>query len=218
MKLQGRTIVFGGLFFGGLLLIAWEQYYPKSEMLSAVGIPGPRAISHRQCDGFYTQPRLRILPRRMVSCRGRSYIPGAGASFDMVEVDALTRNVVGAGHGWVAFDSATWARQRDSVTRQLALRGGHEFKCRYAPELGPQSTLKYWRFRDFFIRESAFGGHHEDLTPWQLTLSATITEPQECTHPRASPEFDESNPCIGARIVIPVGFGKALCWKAPPWA
>lgn len=50
MKLQRRSMVFGTLFFGGLLLIAWQEYYPKSEMLAVIGVAGQRGNTHRQCE------------------------------------------------------------------------------------------------------------------------------------------------------------------------
>ncbi|MFL5483555.1 MAG: hypothetical protein ACJ8AK_15340 [Gemmatimonadaceae bacterium] len=214
MKLQPRSVVFGTLFLGGLLLIAWQEYYRKSEMLSAIGLPGQRGNTHRHCDGVYSHPRWRVLPRGLITCRGL----GSRSDFAMVGVDALTRQVIVAGRGWPAFDSVNWAWERDSTEQQLRLRGGHEFKCLYAPELNPPSTMKYWRFNGFFVRENAYARPAPYVVPWQLTLSASTTQPEECLRPPASRDPEESNPCVGARIIVPIGFGKAICWKAPPWA
>jgi hypothetical protein len=147
------SIIFGTLFVGGLMLIAWTEYYPSSRMFEALGMPGPRANTGRQCDAVNLSRMLHVLSSRWLHCRGASVSTNDIYFSEGVSVDFVTRRVIGAMRGWTAPDSAHWMNQRDSVARSLVRLGGQPYACVKGKKWFQDGLEpKYWRFSGFYVR------------------------------------------------------------------
>lgn len=210
MKVQLRSTVFGSLFIGGLLLIAWQEYYRKSDMLALVGVPGPRGNSQRGCAHTHL---LRALwhPPRLIPCRGLTSF--ALKHTEDVAVDAVTRKVAWAQKTWLARDSTDWQRQWVSIQRNAVARGGRPFTCAYAPDVAPPGGRNYWRFPDFIFRVFAYPPAENHDSTWRLETRASQQMPTACIHPL---DDDQSGGgCDGALLKIPLPGGWVACWKEP---
>jgi hypothetical protein len=210
-----RTIFFSSFFCAGLLAIAWQEYFPRAELLQVVGLRGPRASSGRHCDGIYSHRSYWRLPLRAVMCRGPDYAVHGSIYHEMIGVDALTRRIFSASKGWVAPDSLTWVRARDSVSRAMIAAGGQQIRCKYMPDIAPPSSISYWKVHGYYIRVSAFGSNYSSITNWQIQVDGRSQFPDECLHP---PRDTSSDTCSGEVVRIPLPRGWVMCWKMPLWS
>lgn len=180
---QRRSLLFGSLFATGLVLIAWTEYYPTSPIFAVLGMPGPRANSHRACREIFDPPgflsRFRV---RNITCNGtvastRNFFYSEG-----VVIDGLSRKIVDARRMWAPPDSSTWQVSRDSIAARMIRLGGHKLSCfKPPPEIGERLNMQQWRFRNFFVRLNAYRWDNDPPTPrWALALEAFPDMPREC--------------------------------------
>ena len=215
---QTRSLVFGSLFVGGLLVIAWLEYYPASPMLEVIGVPGPRANSGLQCGGFYRQTVVGRVRTRDMVCRATRN--GDPMNSQEVSMDALNRRIVNARRIWTAPDSGEWKKKRDSVATALTLRGGHEFVCE-TNNLGGPITFRetgFWRFPKFYARLVASTWEE---TPsqrrWVIQVDGYPTLPPECVK-NAGKGFSREQFCTADAVIrMPLPGNRTLCVKTNFW-
>jgi hypothetical protein len=209
-----RSIVFGSLFVGGLLVIAWFEYYPASPMLATIGLPGPRANSGLACGSYYQQTALGRLPMRRMVCR----VPTSADPWNKKEVrmDALNRQIANGMRTWTVPDSGQWKREQDSVASALTRLGGHEFGCARNPFTGPTMirAVRFWSFPTYYVR---FVAQTWDQYPygrlWLLQLDAYPTLPLECGK-NAGFGLPRENICSADGVFrVPLPGRRELCVK-----
>ena len=211
MRVRRRSIVFGSLFIGGLLLIGWQEYFRTSDMLALVGLPGPRGNSQRGCAHTHLL-QVVLSPRpAWIPCRGVTSF--ALRHTENVAVDAVTRKVEWAQKTWIAKDSIDWQRQWDLVRRNALARGGRPFTCRYAPDIASPGGRDYWRFRDFIFRIFAYPPSEFHDSTWRLETVASNQMPESCIHPLD--EDQSTGACDEAVVKIHLPRGWMICWKEP---
>lgn len=139
-------------------LVAWLEYYPASPMITAVGLPGPRADTDRRCGSMYRQlpgpgsygfrihgpgdlvyqwrperrrsyPRVIRYPTRLIVCQGSSGLESRHESQN-VSLDVITRRTSRVQRVWYLEDSASWKRARDSIASAMMRLGGRDLACR----------------------------------------------------------------------------------------
>ncbi|HST08302.1 MAG TPA: hypothetical protein VLJ83_09020 [Gemmatimonadaceae bacterium] len=206
------SVIFSSIFCAGLLVIAWQEYYPRSTLLDVMGIHGPRASSGRRCDAAYSHKNFWTHPSRTVMC----FNPGFSYRFapnDFVRVDAVSRRVVFAVKVWVEPDSASWAKDVDSVSRALTAMDGAPYRCKFQPTLVPPSSWTYWKVRGYFVRVTAFGSTNEEVTPYQIQVEGERDVSDECLHPLRTQE--SANVCADATVRVPLPGHYEWCWTSP---
>jgi len=213
-----RSLVFGSLFVGGLLVIAWLEYYPASPMLEVIGVPGPRANSGLQCGGFYRQTVVGRVRTRDMVCRATRN--GDLMNSQEVSMDALNRRIVNARRIWTVPDSGQWNKERDSVATALTLRGGHEFVCETNNLGGPIPFRKkgFWRFPKFYARLVASTWEEApSQRRWVLQLDGYPTLPPECVKNVGS-GFSREQVCTADAVIrMPLPGNRILCVKTNLW-
>jgi hypothetical protein len=180
---QRRSILFGALFLGGLLVIAWLNYYPTSPMLAALGIPGPRANTRRQCHRTNEPTMIGLMPTRMMYCNGRSPSFYGESDQQYVNMDVVNRKLLHAGNMWISPDSSHWEKGRDSVAASLQRLGGRRFACVKGEGWLPQAAeRRYWKFPTFYVRLVAYSWDTRRRGIRLATqLEGSLEPPPECT-------------------------------------
>jgi hypothetical protein len=206
------SLIFSSIFAAGLLAIAWQEYYPRSTLFDVIGARGPRASSGRWCNAPYAHKIFWTHPSRTVTC----FNPESYSRFtphDFVRVNAITRRVVFVSRGWVEPDSASWAKNIDSVAHVLVAMGGTPYQCRFQPQVVPPDTWSYWKVRGYFVKITAFGSTYEAITPYQIQIKGQPDVPDECLHPPRRRESE--NVCAGATVRVPLPGHYEWCWDSP---
>lgn len=215
---QRRSIVFGSLFVGGLLVIAWLEYYPASPMLEMIGLPGPRANSGLRCGSYYRQTVLGRVPTREMACR----VPTIADPLERQEVrmDVLNRRIVHGVRLWRVPDSVRWKTEGDSVGLVLTRLGGHEFACPKNPFGHPPHVrgTRFWRFSKFYVRLVAYAW--EEFPPerrWMLQLDGYPTLPPDCVK-NAGNGLSREEVCNAEAVIrMPLPGKRTLCVKPNLW-
>jgi hypothetical protein len=182
---QLSAIVFATVFLLGLVLIAWQEYYPSSPMFETIGIPGPRANSGRRCGRSVLQTRFGNWPTRDVSCHGPNLFPPGERHEENVGVDLLTRQTRAARRFWSVPDSIQWQQQRDSIPLALARLGGREISCLRPVDQDLPWLMKssYWKFPSYYVRMTSYefsDSVARGMPRWDLQLDGYSNLPQEC--------------------------------------
>ena len=152
-------------------------------------------------------------PSRIILCYNPASYSSGLTPHDFVRVDAVSRNVLSATKVWVKPDSASWAKDIDSVSRALAAMGGTPYQCKFQPKLAPSSISVYRKVRGYFVSVKAFGSDYMDMTPYQIDITGQADAPYECLHPPRMRDF--SNVCAGATVRVPLPGNYEWCWKSP---
>lgn len=168
----------------GLLVcaLAWFEYYPSSTMITAIGLPGPRANESRDCGNMWRGVVLgmRIPTRELLCWSGHTW--GSHDQQD-VTLDGLTRRIVHAKRFWALPDSASWQSARDSIPVAMQHLGGRALSCWRNPNesfVHIRST-QYWKFPSYTVRVIAYREGDDRLgTPWLLQLDGYPESPSEC--------------------------------------
>jgi hypothetical protein len=215
-------IVFGCLFLAGLAVIAWQEYYPPSEMYEALGMTGPSAHSGRVCGHPWRwQTRFGRIPMREIQCRGPEFYEPGRMFREDVEMDGLTRRLTNATHTWSVPDSVEWGKELDSIPRSLTRSGAEPFYC--PGESGWQSPTiveaRWWTMSNFYLRLVAYDfGRDERMTSqpgnprWVIQMDGYPTLPDWCSGRYNPPRKDCRN---GEGITIPLPGGWMICWRNP---
>jgi len=198
-------------------VIAWLEYYPSSRMFEALGMPGPRANSGRQCRAMYEPTVLGLMPSRVVYCGGGFLSSDNVQLSEDVSLDGVTRRLIGAARMWTVPDSAQWKKGQDSVALSLAHLGGQPYACVKGKGSFPQAAeRKYWRFSGFYVRLVAHEWERDppDLPRWILYLNASPTIPYECAHEPREPPSPEEGCNADAVIRLALPGNRVLCVKS----
>lgn len=192
MRSFGRIVGTLIVIFLVVGVVAWQRYYPSSQMFQSLGLPGPRANTDRRCGGWYRQRSWGRTPTREVTCRPTGRQLGF-LDRQEVELDRLTRQITSAHRTWQLPDSTAWATAQDSVGRVLDATGGRVMNC-LPPIPVPTRILivRAWHFPTYSVRFVAYhflGARHPyGLTgppEWLLQIDGYPGDPPDCgPHPR----------------------------------
>jgi hypothetical protein len=179
-----------GSVVGGVLTVAgavlgWQHYYPKSAMIAALGMPGPRADAGRRCGGWYRQLSWGGTLTREVTCGPRLAPWPSYWVQQEVSLDRLTRRVTHVGRTAALPDFAAWTATRDSVERALAALGGLPMLCEPVhPALTHIRSVDAWRFPTYSVRLIAYHWAEKQRSgnepAWLLQLDGYPDDPPDC--------------------------------------
>ena len=181
--MAGRIILSAILVALLLGAFAWFEYYPASPMITALGLPGPKANLERRCGPNYRKIGIvRWVPTRDVVCRGVDTYGFLQERQD-VTLDTFTRRIGHAQRFWSQPDSNSWQFSRDSTITAMQRLGGRAISCFTAPNgLNPNvRDARYWRFSSYFVRLTSYRMvDPQNRSPWILQLDGYRELPMWC--------------------------------------
>jgi hypothetical protein len=193
---RGKYIlaVLGAVALAGLGVRAWLRYYPASDLVTAIGLPGPSADVGTRCDRWVRRYGRLHLPTRRVTCARHPGKQWPGHSDEQqVDLDLLTRRVARASRLWTPSDSLAWQQAQDSVRTAIQQRGGVLMACtQRGLALGNVRSVQHWRVGDHTERLVAYHWTPETSLngewrwePWMLQLDAYPGDAPDCVEIRA---------------------------------
>lgn len=185
--MRTSTISFCAVFALGLVVIAWQEYFPSSAMFDAMGMAGPTARSGRECSHYVRDTFIGRVPVAGLVCEapvfGRIPMPREDAN-----MNDFTREVTHAERQWFTADSAEWAKQQDSIATKFAHLGAQAASCSTSSGRFPRAVVneQWWEFPTFYIRLVAYDRRRDFYAPdsvfprWTLQLDGYSELPFFC--------------------------------------
>lgn len=193
MRVRSVFASLGVVAFVGVGLHAWLDYFAGSDLVTAIGLPGPSADVGTRCGHWARRYGRFHVPTRRVTCsRQRAMLWPRRFDEQRVEVDLLTRRVESATRSWTPTDSLTWQQTVDSVRVAVRQRGGLPLPCtRPERTISNIELMEHWRVGDHTERlivyhwtpENSLNGEWR-WQPWMLQLDAYAGGPPDCAETR----------------------------------